>query len=73
MKNLPCLVKRWDPLVPVVAGLFVLLDVDVMLEGVVERGVSCTVLLPVIDIPLPRLAGVFGVVAYVRNNSIVLF
>ena len=42
-------------LVTGVAGLLVLLEEDVTLEGVVERGGS-VVLLPVIDSPRPLLA-----------------
>lgn len=47
-------------LVTGVPGLFVLLEFDVILEGVEDRGISGAGLRPVIDILRPRLATDFG-------------
>lgn len=57
---LPCLVSLPFLTAAGVAGLFVLLEDEVILEGVVDLGGSVE-LLPVIDIPLPLLLGTFEV------------
>lgn len=53
--HLPWRVMRPEDLAAGVAGLFVRLDEDVTLEGVVDLGASPVVLLPLTDAPLPLL------------------